>query len=210
MTLEADEDNDHANGSAVFVHSAEDGGYDEVTAELTATESDNDTAAITLSKTTLSVTEGGTASYNVKLSTQPVGQRHRHGGAEVRRPGHQPVGEDRRVTDVHQFQLEHQPERHPASFGGQRPRQRQRRCSPTARPAAATITSSAELTATESDNDTAAITLSKTTLSVTEGGTASYSVKLATQPSANVTVSVERQVGQQSGYEPVGEDRGRR
>ena len=71
MTLEADDDEDGDNGTAVIKHTAAGGGYGSVTAELTATESDNDTRGFTLNPTGVSVTEGSTASYKIKLKTKP-------------------------------------------------------------------------------------------------------------------------------------------
>ena len=48
------------------------------------------------------------------------------------------------------------------------------------------------VTATESDNDTPGVTVSPTALPVAEGSTASYTVALTTQPTADVTVSLSR------------------
>ena len=45
---------------------------------------------------------------------------------------------------------------------------------------------------TITDNDTAAVTVNPTTLSVTEGGSSSYTVVLASQPTSNVTVTPSR------------------
>ena len=39
------------------------------------------------------------------------------------------------------------------------------------------------------DDDTAGLTVSETTLTITEGGSGSYTVKLNTQPSDNVTIT---------------------
>ena len=51
------------------------------------------------------------------------------------------------------------------------------------------------VTATETDNDPKGFTFSPTSVTVDEGTTATYTVTLATQPSANVTVSIARQSG---------------
>ena len=51
------------------------------------------------------------------------------------------------------------------------------------------------LIATVTDNDGVGLTLSKTTLSVTEGGTATYTVRLNSKPSDNVTVRITRDTG---------------
>ena len=52
-----------------------------------------------------------------------------------------------------------------------------------------------ELTLSIDDDDTAAIVLSPTGLTVGEGDTSSYTVKLATQPTATVTVTISGYVG---------------
>ena len=71
VTLQAAEDNDADNGTAVIGHTASGGGYGSTTADLTATESDNDTRGLTLDPTSVTVTEGSTASYKIKLTTKP-------------------------------------------------------------------------------------------------------------------------------------------
>ena len=45
---------------------------------------------------------------------------------------------------------------------------------------------------TISDDDTAAVTVNPTTLSVTEGGSSTYTVVLTSQPTGNVTVTPSR------------------
>ena len=47
-------------------------------------------------------------------------------------------------------------------------------------------------TVTISDNDTAAVTVNPTTLTVTEGGNSTYTVVLTSQPTSNVTVTLSR------------------
>ena len=47
-----------------------------------------------------------------------------------------------------------------------------------------------DLPVTVTDNDTPGLVLSKSELAVTEGASASYTVKLATQPTGPVTVTV--------------------
>ena len=48
---------------------------------------------------------------------------------------------------------------------------------------------------TVTDNDTPELVLSKSELAVTEGASASYTVKLATQPTGQVTVTVGGMTG---------------
>ena len=76
VTLAAAEDNDSITGSREINHTASNGGYNGVTAKLTATEVENDKGIIlkdsSLQPTTgISVTEGGSANYFVRLSVQP-------------------------------------------------------------------------------------------------------------------------------------------
>ena len=101
---------------AVTLEAAEDhdGGYHSVTAELTATEGDNDTKAITLNPTSGTVTQGSTADYKVKwgrsgFSRSSPGSRHctgkptrphfRPDGGLVRHPDNLPVDREGAQTD---------------------------------------------------------------------------------------------------------------
>ena len=72
VTLQAAEDNDADNGTAVIEHTASGGGYGSTTADLTATESDNDTRGLTLDLDFSGDGDGGVhqASYKIKLDHQ--------------------------------------------------------------------------------------------------------------------------------------------
>ena len=72
--MRAGEDDDGSNDSATLSHTATGADYGSVTEDLPVTVTDNDTAAIVLSPTTLRVTEGGNATYTVELATEPSGQ----------------------------------------------------------------------------------------------------------------------------------------
>ena len=73
VTVTAAHDDDLANDTATLAHTAAGGGYNDATATVTVTVTDDDTAAITVSPTTLSVNEGDAAggTYTVKLAAQP-------------------------------------------------------------------------------------------------------------------------------------------
>ena len=197
VTLEASEDHDGDNGTAVIKHSASGGGYGSVTAELTATESDNDTKGFTLSSPSgVTVTEGSTKDYKVKLATRPtddvtVTVARKSGSGQdsdisVKTGGTLTFTTSNWNTDqtvTLEAAQDHDGDngtaviRHTASGGGY-----------------GSVT--AELTATESDNDTKGFTLSSPSgVTVNEGSTKSYKVKLATQPSDDVTVTVARKTG---------------
>ena len=195
VTLQAAEDHDGENGTAVIKHSASGGGYGSVTAELTATESDNDTRGFTLNPTSVTVTEGSTASYKIKLTTKPseavTVTVARKSGSDQDSDISVKTGSSLTFTASNwssdqtvtlQAAEDHDADNgtavieHTASGGGYG-------------------STTAELTATESDDDTRGLALDPTSVTVTEGSTASYKVKLTTRPSANVTVTVARKSG---------------
>ena len=186
VAVRAGQDDDGTNDSATLTHTGSGGGYGSVTEDLPVTVTDNDTAGIVLTPTTLRVTEGGSATYTVELTTEPSGQvTVTVGGAngtdltvvnggsltftdstwntaqtvEVR------AGEDDDGTDDSATLT------HTASGGDY-----------------GSVTK--DLPVTVTDNDTAGIVLTPTTLRVTEGGRATYTVELTTQPSGQVTVTV--------------------
>ena len=174
------------NDSATLSHTASGADYGSVTEDLPVTVTDDDTAGIVLTPTTLRVTEGGSATYTVELSTQPSGQvTVSVGGAsgtdltvvnggsltftastwntaqtvEVR-AGEDDDGSNDSATLSHTASG--------ADYGS--------------------VTE--DLPVTVTDDDTAGIVLTPTTLRVTEGGSATYTVELATEPSGQVTVTV--------------------
>ena len=74
VTILAAEDADGEDGVAVFRHDVDSPGtaYDDIGAPgVRVNEEDNDTVGVTVSPTTLTVPEGGSAIYTVKLGTKP-------------------------------------------------------------------------------------------------------------------------------------------
>jgi len=191
VTVSAVEDDDGTDSTATFTHTASGGGYGSVTGDVTATEDDNDTIRLAFSRTSFSVTEGGSAKYSVSLNTKPIATVT---VAVARSSGDTDLtvnkssltfttttwndGQEVTVSAAEDLDAINGQATigHTASGGDY-----------------ASITG--DVTATESDNDTPGLTLSDTSLSVTEGRSAKYSVALATQPTATVTVSVSRSSG---------------
>ena len=67
-------DGDAVDDTAVISHTVSGGGYDGMTvASVTVTITDEDTGGVTVSETSLNVREGGEATYQVSLDTQPLG-----------------------------------------------------------------------------------------------------------------------------------------
>ena len=156
---------------------------------MTATESDNDAAGVTVNPTALTVAEGDSAKYTVVLTTAP--------SANVTITASFASGSDEDVT-VSDESL---------TFTTETWSTAQEVTVSVAEDAdaangAATIAHSASgggygdvsvpsVTVTESDNDEAGIILPTTTLTVMEGSSATYEVMLATQPLETITVKVE-------------------
>ena len=190
-TVSAAADADAADGTATIAHRASGSGYSGLTAELTATEDDNDTAGVTVTPTELTVNENGSATYTVALDTRPAGTVRVAVGKEA--------GGDPSLT------------RSPTSLtftvsNWSTPK------TVTVRAAddvdstdgtatfAHTATSSADsaydgisiadVEATEADDDTPGVRVSRNALTVSEGRSATYTVKLNTLPTGSVTVAV--------------------
>jgi len=73
VTVNASEDDDGVRDSVRLSHSPANGGYDSARIEeIDIAVTDNDQTGIVLSSSSLSITEGGSASYTVRLATQPT------------------------------------------------------------------------------------------------------------------------------------------
>ena len=193
VTVTAGDDADGANDSVTLTHTAAGGEYADVAADLPVTVVDNDTASVVLSETTLSVDEGDAtgAAYTVELATQPSGE------ATVTVTGQ--AGTDLTLTGLSGTNT--------LTFTTDNWNTAQTVTVTAAEDAdgaddSVTLThtaaggnyagETADLAVTVVDDDTASVVLTPTTLSVDEGDSAgaTYTVELATQPSAEVTVAV--------------------
>ena len=204
VTLAAAEDQDLADGQRAIIHTASDAGsthsgYDGAPVKsITAREDDNDTGGLTFDKSTVSVAEDGTGTYQVKLTHKPTGTvnvqvraatggsndtditvQDTNDGANGNQTGSIPFSTDnwdtyRAVTlaarDDDDNDVGSRAINHTANGGGY-----------------SNITGS--VTANEAEND-ATIVFNKSTVSVPEGSTGTYTVKLGTAPTANVTVNL--------------------
>ena len=186
------EDVNLTDDSMTITHTSasSDAGYNGLTASVTVTETDNDTPSLVVSSTAVTVPEGGTASYTVKLSNQPNGGvavaiEQGAGGdtdlsastarldfttstwnvAQTVTLSAAQDGDDLRGTRTFKHTASG------ANFG-----------------AAAAVT----VTASEGDDDRRGFVVTPAPGSVTirEGGSHTYAIKLGTQPSANVTVGL--------------------
>ena len=185
VTVTAVEDSDGANDGVTLLHTAAGGGYTGLSAELVVTDEDDETVGLVLSETALAVDEGERATYTVKLASQPTA------GVTVTISGDADsdltlssrslsfgttswstaqtvtvtVGEDADGANDGVTLL------HAATGGGY-------------------TGLSAELVVTVEDDETVGLVLSETALAVDEAERATYTVKLASQPTAGVTVTI--------------------
>ena len=182
VTLSAAEDADSINGTATITVSAT-GGI--ASASVTATEADNDTGqSIVVSPTALSVPEGGTATFGVRLSSAPSANVTvtcavaSGGDADISVSNGTKTFTPQNYATVQNVTVA------AAEDADTTNGTRVITC-------ASSGLASVSVTATEADNDPGnqAIVVAPTSVSVPEGGTATFGVHLAVQPSANVTVT---------------------
>ena len=133
--------------------------------------------------------EGGTNTFTVKLAAQPLSDVTVTVAHQGGRRG--PERQRRRVADLYQRQLEHAAD---GDGRGGRGRGRGQRHGHADGVSSAGLTS-VDVTANEVDNDTQGLVVSTTTLAVNEGGTNTFTVKLAAQPLSDVTVTVAHMAG---------------
>ena len=186
VTVSAAEDDDSTHDTATVTHTVTGGDYGSVTASNVAvTVTDNDTPGVTVTPTSLTIDEVSTGTYTVELNTQPS--------------GNVTVAISSSNTDV---TVSPSPltfttttwstEQTVTVSAGQ---------DDDAANDMATLThvasgadygsvSNAILMVTVTDDDTAGLMLSTPTLGVDEGGQNTYTVKLDTQPTTTVTVTV--------------------
>jgi urease beta subunit len=184
VTLAAAEDVDIVNGTATIRLSAS----GVPNKDVTATEVDNDTLQFVTSTDTVNVSEGATASFQVRLSAQPSADLNvtvarfsgdtditvQTGGSLTFTSANWNVNQAVTLAAAEDVDIAN---------------------------GTATIRLSAsgvpnkDLTATEVDNDTLTFVTSTDTVNVSEGATASFQVRLSAQPSADVSVTVARVAG---------------
>ncbi len=190
VTVSAAEDVDTTNGTAT-IQVAATGGLTE-SKDVEATESDNDVLALVIDPTSVTVSEGGEAAFNVKLSMVP--------GSNVTVTSTMVLGEDGSISlksggsltftttdwDTDQAVTLEAAEDDDASNG----------TATVNVVASGGLDESKEVTATEDDKDILEIVTTATSaVTVTENSTATFDVSLSAQPDSEVTVSVTRATG---------------
>ena len=208
VTVSAAQDADAVDDAASIAHAVDASRsaneYDTATiAGVTVTVTDDDTAGVTVSVTALTLAEGGSATYTVVLDTQPsvnvaiiIGNNNGDVkvDANATMPGLQPgmfftpsnwntpqtvmvsAAQDADAAND-KAQLSHAVAYVDRSGG------------PYSRVVAVGVA------VTVTDDETAGVTVSETTLTVAEGGSATYTVVLDAQPASNVLIRIDNNNG---------------
>ena len=194
VTVNAAEDADAtADADVILTHTASGGDYGSVAAKtVTVTITENDTAGMTIDPASLTVAEGGTKNYTVGLDSEPAADVTvaitGHAGTDLTLSGvtlanevltfttdNWNTAQAVTVTAVEDADAAADADvtlTHTASGGGY------------GSVAAKTVT------VTITENDTAGVTIDPASLTVTEGGAKDYTVRLDSEPTADVTVAI--------------------
>ena len=190
MTVNAAEDSDTSNDAATINHAVSGADYDTVTAaSVDVTVIDDDTPGITISETALSFNEGGTATYTVVLHTQPTG--------DVTVTPSRTDGSDTDVTVSNALTFSTGNWNIPQivtvnAAEDDDPDHDMATITHTVSGTDYDSVTAASVDVTVTDNDNCSITISETALTFNEGGMATYTVVLHTQPTGDVTVTPSR------------------
>ena len=200
VTLVADEDGDTAPGVAVFTHSAAstDTNYNGVAiASVTATEADNDTVGVKVSPTSgLTTTEGGQRRrFRVRLNKRPTADvvvgvtsddetEGTVSPAELTFTSANWMNEQTVTVTGVDDALDDGDRGYTVVLGA----------------AASTDTDyqgvdPADVSLTNTDDDEVGVKVSATGVTVSEGSTATYTVRLESEPTADVTITVAAETG---------------
>ena len=187
VTVTGQRDADTQDEAVTISHSAAGGGYDAVAeATLGVNVSDEDVRGVSLSPESLTLREGSTATYTVRLNTQPTDTVTVAVGSS-----------DTTVATVSPASLSfttsnwEQPQS--VTVTGQRDADTQDEAVTISHSAAGggyDAVAEAALGVNVSDDDVRGVSLSPESLTLREGSTATYTVRLNTQPTDTVTVAV--------------------
>ena len=182
VTLTGVNDGDGDSETVTISHSVS--GYDSVTANsVTVSVMDNDTAGVMVEPTSVDLTEGETLTYTVTLNTLPAGNvtispNSSDSGAVSVEPAsliftvaNWDTPRTVSVTAVQDDDTANETVTVSHSVSGY-----------------GSVTADS-VTVSVTDNDTAGVMVDPTSLSLSEGGTLTYSVTLVTLPSGNVTIT---------------------
>ena len=185
VTVRGVNDGDSDGEIVTITHTASGGEYAGVTASVTVTVDDDDTPGITFTPAARTIREGATGTYDVKLNTAPT--------ADVTVA----ISSDNADVTVNKSSLtfttvNYATNQRVTVTAGQDADAADGTANLTHRPSGGDYSAgeAKDFMVTVTDDDTAGLVLSATTLGVDEAGQNTYTVKLQTQPTTTVTVTV--------------------
>ena len=185
VTVRAAEDADADDDTAAVTHTVSGYGTVSTAPEVNVTVTDNDTRGVTVSPTSLTIDEGGSGTYTVVLDTQPTGDVMVD------------IGSDNTDVTVSSSSLTFttlnwSAEQTVTVTAGQDADAADDAATLTHNPSGADYNSvsNADLAVTVTDDETAGVTVTPTSLTIGEGGSGTYTVVLDTQPTGDVTVTI--------------------
>ena len=183
MIVTAGEDDDADDEQTRVTHRVS--GYGDVTTAdaVTVTAIDDDTPGVVVAPTTLTIDEGGSATYTVALATRPAGDVTvtPAAGADPAVGVSEPLTFTPANWDVAQTVIVTAGEDDDAEDEQTRVTHRVSGYGDVTRTDAVTVT--------VTDDDTPGVLVTPTALTIDEGGSATYAVALATRPAGDVTVT---------------------
>lgn len=187
VTVTCKEDDDAVDDAGTITHVVDGPSFNSVPdQDVDVDVFDNDATGVTISPSSLPVDEGSTATYTVKLDSEPTGDVT----VTVNPPSNTDVTTDPATLT---FTPDNWDDTQAVTVTAQE--------DDDAVNDTATVThtvsgadyesvTAGSVTAQVTDNDTAGVTISKSSLSIGEGGTDTYSIRLDTEPTGNVTVTI--------------------
>ena len=179
------QDDDTANETVTISHSVSGYGAATSAAAVTVTVTDDDAPGVSVTSASVNPGEGETASYTVKLVTQPAGPvtitptRSGDSGAVSLSPARLTFTADNwntlqtvSVTGVQDDDANDETVTVSHSVSGYGP-----------------VTSAPAVTVTVTDDDTPGVSVQPSSVSTDEGGTATYTLQLSTEPAGPVTIT---------------------
>ena len=194
VSVSAPEDDDAVDVSATLTINPAGGDYDDVAnSTLTVMVDDDETAGLTLSKTKLSFGEGSGGSFTVKLTSEPtesvtVSIASSNSAVTVDTDSVQ-SGDQTSLT----FATSNWNTAKTVSVAsGQDDDAQDASATLTISSSGGDYSSVSDVTVgvTVTDDDTAGLTVSESTMTINEGSSSSFTVRLATKPTASVTVAL--------------------
>ena len=185
VTVRAAEDADADDDTAAVTHTVSGYGTVSTAPEVSVNVTDNDTRGVTVSPASLTIAEGGTDTYTVALDTQPTGDVMVTISSNNPDVTAEPAALTFTTTDWNV-------QKTVTVTAGQDADAVDDAATLTHNPSGADYNSvsNADLAVAVTDDETAGVTVTPTSLTIGEGGSGTYTVVLDTQPTGDVTVTI--------------------